>query len=248
MSRGKKNNETAPLFQLIVLLIETIIVLIYRTIIFIYDLITYFTTQYKLKSGNGFFKMYFSKGNYGEFLLYRKVVKVFKKEFVLANLYLDNRNTDTTEIDILAVSNKGIFVFEMKNYSGYIYGNEKDVNWTQVLNKRTKNNFYNPLRQNYVHTKAVENYLGLSSDTIVPIVVFSNNSKLSKITISDKSNVFQFRKAMQFIRKIEHKGNQIFTNEQKKEFLVKLVEKSNMPEEIRQKHIEDVIKLQTNKH
>ncbi len=41
----------------------------------------------------------------------------------------------TTEIDLLLIHPKGLFVFESKNYSGWIFGNEVYQNWTQTLPK-----------------------------------------------------------------------------------------------------------------
>ena len=42
----------------------------------------------------------------------------------------------TTQIDHVIVSHYGIFVLETKNYKGWIYGNENDPQWTQVIYKR----------------------------------------------------------------------------------------------------------------
>ena len=156
--RNKQDSVFKILAQLIVAISALIGRLTIRFIVFIFDVITFYSSKYKIKSGNGFLKTYFDKGNYGEFILFRKVIRLVGKESVLCNLYLDNKNTEKTEIDVLAVTNKGIYVFEMKNYSGYIYGTEKDLYWTQVLNRWTKNKFYNPLKQNYAHIKAVESY------------------------------------------------------------------------------------------
>ncbi|MDA3931534.1 MAG: nuclease-related domain-containing protein [Tenericutes bacterium] len=247
MSRRKKKNDSLETLGLLVIsIIELIIKIIVRIILFVYDLLTFFTSKYKEKSGLNFFKTYFDKGNYGEFVLYRKVIRVFGKESVLTNIYLDNRNTETTEIDVLAVSNKGIYVYEMKNYSGYIYGSEKDKHWTQVLNKWTKNKFYNPLKQNYAHTKAIETYLDVDSNCIVPIVVFSNRSKLSKINVGENHNVFQFRDALRFVKRNEKKGLLVITSEQKEAYLLKLLDKCHMSDEVKEKHIQDVVELQNN--
>lgn len=245
--RKKKNDLADSLILLIVSLIQLIITLVYRVIIFIYDLVAFYASGYKIKSGNSFIKTYFDKGFYGEFVLYRKVCRIFGKTSVLTNLYLDNKNTETTEIDVLSVSHKGIYVFEIKNYSGYIYGSEKDQYWTQVLNKWSKNKFYNPLRQNYAHTKAVENYLKVSKEQIIPIVVFSNNSKLSKISISEDQNVYQYSDAIRFVRRNEkNKENLILSNE-KTDYLIKLLECSNMSDTVKMKHVEEVKLLQENK-
>lgn len=249
--RTKKRNSNdafidfvGQLILLVAFIIGIVLKLIFRLIIFIYDLITYYTSKYKDKSDVGFIKMYFDKGNYGEFVLYRKVARVFGRESVLTNLYLDNMNTETTEIDVLAVTSKGIYVFEMKNYSGYIFGSEKDKHWTQVLNKWTKNKFYNPLRQNYAHTKAVESYLDIDKNYIIPVIVFSNRSKLSKINVGLTHNVFQYRKAIKFIKNIEKKNQSIIEDKNKEQYLIKLLDKCHMPEEVRIKHIQQVKALQ----
>ena len=52
----------------------------------------------------------------------------------------------TTQIDHVFLSPYGIFVLETKNMSGWIFGSEKQPQWTQKLYKRTFK-FQNPLRQ-----------------------------------------------------------------------------------------------------
>jgi hypothetical protein len=250
MARKRRNQENAlaSLSRLLAIIIESIILLIIRLIGFFFDLFTFFTSKYKQKSGNGFLKTYFNKGNYGEFIIYRKVIRIFGKESVLTNIYLDSKNTETTEIDVLAVSSKGIYVFEMKNYSGSIYGSEQDQNWTQVLNRWTKNKFYNPLRQNYSHIKALESYLAIPNSAIIPMIVFSNRSRLSKIDISDTHNVFQFKNAIRFIKRYEKKETDLFSDQQIRDYLTQILEKCNMPEEVKQKHINDVLERQKQKN
>ena len=244
--KRRKSTLLEDLLLIIFYLTEKLIRLIFRLIIFIYDLITFKTSKYGEKSGNGFFKTYFDKGNYGEFIYYRKVIRIFGKESVLTNLYLDNVNTDTTEVDIVAISDKGIYVFEVKNYGGYIYGSEKDLHWTQVFNRRTKNKFYNPLRQNYAHTMALKNYLLVEDNSLYPMIVFSNRSKLSKINISDRSRVYQIKDSLRFIKRNEKKGKSILNKKDVEEILLKLLKKCNMSDEVKLKHIQDVISVKNN--
>src|SRR6476646_6051417 len=77
----------------------------------------------------------------------------------------------TTEIDHLIVSKFGIFVVELKDRSGWIFGNAADAYWTAVHFEK-KFRFQNPLRQNYGHVKALEELLGVSPRVLHPIVVF----------------------------------------------------------------------------
>lgn len=56
----------------------------------------------------------------------------------------------STEIDHLIVSPYGLFVVELKDRSGWIFGNETEAHWTAV-HYQNKFRFQNPLRQNYGH-------------------------------------------------------------------------------------------------
>jgi len=77
----------------------------------------------------------------------------------------------TTQIDHVIVSRYGIFVVETKNIKGWIYGDEKQAKWTQVLYGK-KFRFQNPLLQNYWHTKALAEFLGIEHSRIHSVVMF----------------------------------------------------------------------------
>lgn len=67
-------------------------------------------------------------GSYGEKLTERelKLVKLFgRKGKTLRNVYVPKDDGSTSEIDLLYITQKGIFVFESKNYSGWIFCDEK---------------------------------------------------------------------------------------------------------------------------
>ncbi|MCP4106613.1 MAG: NERD domain-containing protein [Desulfobacteraceae bacterium] len=78
----------------------------------------------------------------------------------------------TTQVDQVIVSKYGIFVIEIKNYKGWIFGKENDAKWTQALYKE-KHSFQNPLRQNYKHIKSLEELTGISGTKIISVVNFS---------------------------------------------------------------------------
>ena len=87
-------------------------------------------------------------GKRGEKLTERelKLVKLFgRKGKTLRNVYIPKDNGETSEIDVIYITQKGIFVFESKNYSGWIFGDEKGQYWTAMLPNRQKNRFYNPV-------------------------------------------------------------------------------------------------------
>lgn len=241
--KSKKESGLYDLMLLVTILSAFIISLIIKVLMFVYDLITVYSTAYKEKSGNGFLKTYFDKGNYGEFKLYRKLVRRYGKNNLYPNLYLPGKNTTNTEIDLVLLSKKGIFVFEVKNYGGYIYGSKHDEMWTQVLSFRTKHKFYNPLRQNYAHTKALEQYLELDHERLVSVISFTNRSKLKKINTELTDNIYQTKDTLKYVRNAIRNNPEIFNEQELIEVREKLIQASNVSEEIKEKHILEVQKL-----
>lgn len=114
----------------------------------------------------------FFKGWFGEVQ-----VSLAKKIFLDSSIYLDINNVTipavngTTQIDHVIVSRYGIFVVETKNMDGWIFGSEKSPQWTQSLYKK-KFRFQNPLHQNYRHTKALSQFLGIDHSRFISIVMF----------------------------------------------------------------------------
>lgn len=79
------------------------------------------------------------KGRQGERLVRSTFSRYLNSQTYIGfhDLIIPFRNT-TTQIDHVYVSIFGIFVLETKNYSGWIFGGEKQVKWTQTLNRNTK--------------------------------------------------------------------------------------------------------------
>ncbi|MBO4914253.1 MAG: NERD domain-containing protein [Oscillospiraceae bacterium] len=114
---------------------------------------------------------------------------------VLKNLYIPSAGK-TTEIDLLMLHERGIFVFESKNYSGWIFGSADQLQWTQSLQGGQKNHFYNPIRQNQTHIKALAQYLGLPVEAFTSYIVFSERCDLKKVPEDTKAVVICRRPKM----------------------------------------------------
>ena len=80
----------------------------------------------------------------------------------------------TTQLDHVVVSRFGIFVIETKNYDNWIYGSEKQRQWTQKIYKRSYK-FQNPLHQNTLHINAIAGFLELDKDKFHNVVFFIGN-------------------------------------------------------------------------
>ncbi|SHI07229.1 nuclease-related domain-containing protein, partial [Clostridium grantii] len=136
-------------------------------------------SKYKIASGNSFFKTVFDKGNYGEFLTFSYLEKLGKQNKLMTNIYLPKADGSTTEVDLIMLSETGIYVFESKNYSGWIFGDEKNKNWTQSLQNKQKNKFYNPIWQNKGHISALKDTLGINKeDFYKSYIIFSERCTL----------------------------------------------------------------------
>ncbi len=131
----------------------------------------------------------YCKGTNGEYETYRGL-RHFENEGAkfLFNLYIPTSGGRTCEIDILMICSKGIFVIESKNYSGWIFGNEKQTYWYQTLKsyfsgRVSKFSFYNPVLQNNAHIKALKQIIG----NYVPffsIIAFSDACDLTNVHVS----------------------------------------------------------------
>ena len=78
---------------------------------------------------------------------------------------------DTTQIDHVFLSRYGLFVVETKNMNGWIFGSEKQAQWTQKLYKRAFK-LQKPSRQNCKHLEALEATLGVNTQHLHSVMTF----------------------------------------------------------------------------
>ena len=91
------------------------------------------------------------------------------------DLIIPSRN-GTTQIDHLLVSKYGLFIVETKNRSGWIFGAEDQVKWTQSVFGK-KYTFQNPLRQTFRQKKVLSEFLDLGEALIHTVVYFVGDCK-----------------------------------------------------------------------
>ncbi|WP_418223181.1 nuclease-related domain-containing protein [Clostridium isatidis] len=125
-----------------------------------------------------------------------EVLEKIKGYKLLSNVMI-KRESGTSQIDHILIGKKGVFVIETKDYNGKIYGDQYSKYWMQKLNGR-KNTFYNPIRQNYGHIKALEEMLD-RKDIFISLIVFTNKSNIKKIKA--EVPVIQLKKLKRFIKK-----------------------------------------------
>jgi len=145
--------------------------------------------------------MQFDKGSQGEYLIWDSLQQLPGYKKFLLNCYLPKRNGESTEVDLILLHESGIYVFESKNYSGWIFGTETQQYWTQSLPGRYgqahKVKFFNPILQNQAHLKWLGEYLGIDSHFFYSCIVFGDECTLKDITltsgrhyVTNRSNLF----------------------------------------------------------
>ena len=128
----------------------------------------------------------------GERRLIFALQRNFTPENILADCYFPRperrieqvkvvSDADLVQIDCLALSPYGLFVFESKDYGGWVYGRGNQRSWTQVLNfGREKHQFYNPVLQNQAHIDALLPILP-TNFPVYSMIVFGRDATLKAI-------------------------------------------------------------------
>ena len=184
-------------------------------------------------------------GKYGEYLIYNDLRSFEEKGAkFLFNVYIPKASGDTTEIDVLMISSKGLFVFESKNYSGWIFGSENQKNWYQTLpagrGRSHKENFYNPVMQNRSHIKHLRTFLDQSLP-IKSIIVFSNRCELKNIEISTKDVcVINRNQALSLVSKIYEQSVDVLSQSDIEGIYSLLYPFTQVDNAVKQKHIENI--------
>ena len=188
-------------------------------------------------------------GKRGEKLTERELkwVRLFgRKGKILRNVYIPKDNGETSEIDVVYITQKGIFVIESKNFSGWIFGDDKSAYWTASLPNGKKNRFYSPVKQNETHMRWLGKYLESLNYKSVPLfslIVFSERCELKKMTIEREDvRVIKRDRLYANIRDMWDKLGDSVSLEDVESITSELKKLTNQPKSVKQAHINDINK------
>lgn len=190
-------------------------------------------------TGNGYNKTKHDKGLWGEYTLCRTIESMVESPRLLMNVYVPRDDAMTSECDLVLVGASGVWVFENKNYSGWIFGNGKQKTWTQSLNKATKERFYNPCWQNQGHVRALAFYLGLPESVFVSVVVFGENCELKKI-LDCPCPVIKIGDVRGTMKRLIAERGQVLSEEQQRDVFARLGPLTHASDEVKTEHVERV--------
>ena len=202
----------------------------------------YSDSNYRAASGNSFFKTIFDKGNYGEFLTFANLEKLGDQHKLMTNLYIPRDDGTTTEIDLIMISQTGIYVLESKNYSGWIFGDEKYKNWTQTFDNGQKNRFYNPIWQNKAHINALKTVINSDNDNLYKsYIIFSQRCTLKKINVTSPNvKVIKRDQLIKTIKQDIDDSPKLLTPDEVNQLYLSLQKYANADEAVKQAHNENI--------
>ena len=104
-------------------------------------------------------------------------------ETIFHDLFIKKSNKEFSQIDLALTTKEGIIVFEIKDYSGWIYGSGNNSHWTKVLAfGKKKYRFYNPIKQNKSHIEQLRKKLKqFQKVPFFSIIVFFGDCELKEI-------------------------------------------------------------------
>jgi len=152
--------------------------------------------------------------NVGEVLVRNSLTNHFQSKswHLLNNVTIPIEN-HTTQVDHILISRFGIFVIETKHYKGWLFGDEKSKQWTQILWKR-KSKFQNPIHQNYKHVKVVQDILDfIPKEQIIGLVVFTGDAVFKT---KQPKDVYSLEELIKYLKGLERE----FITENRLQFCV----------------------------
>lgn len=148
-------------------------------------------------------------GKRGEAVVTAEIERVMRKDdYLFTNVKISFNNRET-ECDNIIVNNFGVFIIEVKNYSGSLSGNENDDEWVErkyFEEKNVKNPIKQVRRQIDILSKRLKNN-GLRAWIEGYVILIHNNSPV------DSKYIIPFKRA-EIDRIIHTQGKNKLTNEQ----------------------------------
>lgn len=109
---------------------------------------------------------------------------------IFHDCYIRRASGNYTQVDLVVATHAGLLAFEIKDYSGWIFGHFRQQYWTQVLAYgKEKHRFYNPIMQNNGHIQAIrENLPHNPHIPIYSIIVFFGSCELKNVTVGSAND------------------------------------------------------------
>ncbi len=216
-----------------------IVIILILVGIYLYKIAKFKKTDYYQSTNNSYLKVKANKGLYGEYLTSMYLSKLDGHKRMVYNCYLQKKNGETTEVDIILIHSSGIYVFESKNYGGWIFGSEESQKWTQTFKNGEKNSFFNPILQNRGHINNLNQFIcNDGSLPVYSVIVLSDRCTIKKM--DTVTPVIHRARVLQKVNDISEKTPNALSTEKIDELYELLYPLTNVDETVKKKHIADI--------
>lgn len=222
------------------------VVILFAIISYWVDRRRYEKTSYYQITHHDYWSVKRDSGTRGEYILFKKLQFLEANGCkMLHNLYLQIGGK-TQELDLLLITDRGLFAVESKNYSGWIFGNEDNIYWTQTLpngkNKARKEKFYNPIMQNRKHCEFLEKCINEENIPIFSVIVFGDNCEIKDVTVkSDNVIVCVADELPYLIMQVLENRMQRYESSKIEALYKRLYPYSQADEQTKQQHLQNAV-------
>ena len=163
---------------------------------------------------------------------------------IFHDLYLEKYNRGFSQTDLVVITDVGIIVFEVKDYSGWIFGSGNQSQWTKVLAYgKQKYRFYNPIMQNNKHIEELRKRLWQFENVpFYSVVVFYGDCVLKDINfVPNRTFIVKSNRVLEVTKMIITNNEPIqYTNKDEVVRILKEAVINGNNEEIQSQHTESI--------
>ena len=181
-------------------------------------------------------------GGFGEWMA-KTYSKTFPDALVLHDILIDGADGYTSQIDLVLVGNRGVYVVEVKSFSdAKIYGDTQKAKW-YYYNHSKKYEIYSPLRQNKKHVEYLKTFLKEFGDVPVfsIITMICDDFKISGEYPADTIVCNSLPAMKRGLYNIAENKPEVFNDTQKQEIFDYIKNSQHIGKEARVAHKQNVI-------
>lgn len=168
----------------------------------------------------------------------------YHPQAIFHDLYIQKKNGNYFQIDLILATPQGLIIFEVKDYSGWIFANGRSTYWTQIMAYGTeKYRFYNPIFQNRRHVEELRKISPqFSKIPIFSVVIFYGDNEFKAIeNLPDNVFLIKPNQLSQTIKTITNTHPKaMYTNKQEIASVLKLAHSNGNNPSIVNAHIKFV--------
>ncbi len=181
-------------------------------------------------------------GGFGEWMA-KTYSKTIPGALVLHDVLIDGADEYTSQIDLVLIGNRGVYVVEVKSFSdAKIYGDTQKAKW-YYYNHGKKYEIYSPLRQNKKHVEYLKTFLKEFGDVPVfsIITMICDDFKISGEYPADTIVCNSLPAMERGLYKIAENKPEVFDDAQKQEMFDYIKNNQHIGKEARLEHKQNVI-------